>query len=64
MRAETEGGLWTTTLGRACWILRGIEQGVVNTKASKARAAYIHQRFAEQLSNVVRCNCSGSYVNW
>ena len=51
MRVETEGGLWITTPGRACWIPGGVEHGVIYTKASKARAAYIHQRFAKQLPN-------------
>jgi len=49
MRVETDGGLWITTPGRACWIPGGVEHGVTYTKASKARAAYIHQRFAKQL---------------
>ena len=49
MRVETDGGLWMTTPGRACWIPGGVEHGVTYTKASKARAAYIHQRFAKQL---------------
>ena len=51
MRVETEGGIWITTPGRACWIPGGIEHGVIYTKASKSRAAYIHERFSAQLPN-------------
>ena len=51
MRVETEGGLWITTPGRACWIPGGVEHRVIYTKASKARAAYIHERFADRLPN-------------
>jgi len=42
MRVETDGGIWITTPGRACWIPGGIEHKVIYTKASRGRAAYIH----------------------
>lgn len=49
MRVETEGGIWITTPGRACWIPGGVEHKVTYTKASRARCAYIHERFTEVL---------------
>ena len=51
MRVETEGGIWITTPGRACWIPGGVIHKVVYTKASRARAAYIHESYLGRLPN-------------
>jgi AraC-like DNA-binding protein/quercetin dioxygenase-like cupin family protein len=51
MRVETDGGIWITTPGRACWIPGGVTHKVIYTKASKARAAYIREDYLERLPN-------------